>query len=477
MQKIKGDTMKTILWLMVLLLLFSLSGVLLAQPASNPWWVADGGGGKSAGSGLTLAASVGQPAVSRLSGAPLAIEEGYLPGVRMLTGTLKAPITLQIAWNLVAVPLQTADMRKATLYPTASTAAFTYQPGGYAAKDTLRNCTGYWIKVPASTSYTIEGMPVARESVTVYTGWNMVGGVSVPMLASTVTGIPSVGITSQFFAYIGGVGYYSDDTLRPGAGYWVKVNANGRLVFTPPGIVPRQAPKAPAKQAVAAGKDLFSSFVLKDRGGRERKLLYSGSAAEVDMQKYELPPLPPDGELDIRYGSQRYAEKVRGGSGQTESFPIQVTGGEFPLVLNWDCSEESWSGAALEVLYAGEKPKQYALDGKGSVTIAGENFLGMRLIVKPGQAVELPKEYALYQNYPNPFNPATTIRYDLPVAGKVSLKVYDMLGQEVAVLADAYQDAGRKSVEWNASGVGSGVYFCRIVAGDYTTARKLVVLK
>jgi hypothetical protein len=94
---------------------------------------------------------------------------------------------------------------------------------------------------------------------------------------------------------------------------------------------------------------------------------------------------------------------------------------------------------------------------------------------------ELPKEFRLDQNYPNPFNPGTIITYALPSPVHVMLKVYNMLGQEVATLVDGLQDAGFKAVKFDmaaASGIlPSGIYFYRLNAGSYSDMKKMVVLK
>ncbi|MFH1851274.1 MAG: T9SS type A sorting domain-containing protein [Candidatus Neomarinimicrobiota bacterium] len=89
----------------------------------------------------------------------------------------------------------------------------------------------------------------------------------------------------------------------------------------------------------------------------------------------------------------------------------------------------------------------------------------------------LPRQFSLLQNYPNPFNPITTIHYELAIRTDVQLTIYDLLGKEVTTLVSESQNAGYKSVQWDASNVASGVYIYRIKAGDYVQTRKMVVLK
>jgi len=89
----------------------------------------------------------------------------------------------------------------------------------------------------------------------------------------------------------------------------------------------------------------------------------------------------------------------------------------------------------------------------------------------------LPKDITLYQNHPNPFNPVTTIQYELPKRSDVQINIYDLLGKKVTTLVSETQDAGFKSVQWDATSVPSGIYFYRLEAGNQTITRKLVVLK
>jgi hypothetical protein len=91
---------------------------------------------------------------------------------------------------------------------------------------------------------------------------------------------------------------------------------------------------------------------------------------------------------------------------------------------------------------------------------------------------EAPQTFHLYQNYPNPFNPTTMINYELPANSLVTLKVYNVLGKDVATLVNAEMEAeGTHRVQFNASGLSSGIYFYRLVAGTNTQVKRLVFMK
>jgi hypothetical protein len=97
--------------------------------------------------------------------------------------------------------------------------------------------------------------------------------------------------------------------------------------------------------------------------------------------------------------------------------------------------------------------------------------------VASGEEFAAPTEFALAQNSPNPFNPTTTISYQLPVAGKARLSVYDMLGREVAVLVDEEKEAGSHKAIFDASGLASGAYIYRIEAGSFVQAKRMLLVR
>jgi hypothetical protein len=89
----------------------------------------------------------------------------------------------------------------------------------------------------------------------------------------------------------------------------------------------------------------------------------------------------------------------------------------------------------------------------------------------------VPNQFSLSQNYPNPFNPATNLRFTVPEARFVSLKIYDLLGKEVATFVSESLNPGSYSVQWDAARYPSGIYFYRLSAGGFTATKRMLLLK
>jgi hypothetical protein len=127
--------------------------------------------------------------------------------------------------------------------------------------------------------------------------------------------------------------------------------------------------------------------------------------------------------------------------------------------------------------------KQIDLDGEYQYYELTDavNLINVTSIINDG----LPNEFELFQNYPNPFNPSTTIKYSLPYVGTghapsvqiVNLVVYDQLGREVTTLVDEQQNPGIHQVEWDASGLASGIYVYRLTSKYFTSTKKMILLR
>ncbi len=179
---------------------------------------------------------------------------------------------------------------------------------------------------------------------------------------------------------------------------------------------------------------------------------YSYTPAQVGWQSFDITGANVNGDF--------YVSVLYDGTNQP------LIGGDLPPGNQraYEYNSSSWSKL--------NSPDDYTLFMRATVTsTTGVVEIDSRV----------PPTFELAQNYPNPFNPTTTIKYQLPVEGKVTITVYNMLGQVVQVLTDEIQSAGYKSVEWNASALGggfaSGLYFYRIQAGNFIETKKLLLLK
>jgi hypothetical protein len=112
-----------------------------------------------------------------------------------------------------------------------------------------------------------------------------------------------------------------------------------------------------------------------------------------------------------------------------------------------------------------------------NLTLYGLTVAGQLTGIRSADNNKLPKAYCLYKNYPNPFNPTTIIKYDIPKQSNVLLKVYSIIGKEVATLVNETQSAGAYSVNFKADNLASGIYIYQITAGSFVRTQKMMLLK
>jgi hypothetical protein len=131
-------------------------------------------------------------------------------------------------------------------------------------------------------------------------------------------------------------------------------------------------------------------------------------------------------------------------------------------------------------------PVSIATLGIGKHAVVGEVFgywlsdtlwIEVEALTDVRSTDKIPQDYLLQNNYPNPFNPSTTINYQLPKQSYITLKVFDVLGREVATLVNRVEEQGYKSVNFDASKLSSGIYYYRLQAGNYAETKKLLLLR
>jgi len=163
-----------------------------------------------------------------------------------------------------------------------------------------------------------------------------------------------------------------------------------------------------------------------------------------------------------------------------------------PVLVAYSLVQEQWAGWGnlidIDPLFCDPDSGDYSLAENSPCVGTGEDGsnmgafgVGCEAILSTDKDV-IPLQYILHQNYPNPFNPVTTLRYDLPENGLVNITIYDMLGRQVKTLMDQTQNAGYRSIVWDAINdygkpVSAGIYLYQIQAGEYMQTKMMVLLK
>lgn len=166
---------------------------------------------------------------------------------------------------------------------------------------------------------------------------------------------------------------------------------------------------------------------------------------------------------------------------------LNVTPGECVTIKYDSTGKQQWMAKHSGLKPFSFTPIAVAVDSAGNAIVAGSDSgegwsvfstikYGNTLVAVEDDSKSAPSQYALGQNYPNPFKPATTIRYAIPKAVKVVLRIYDLLGHEIATLVDETQAPGEHAFDWNPpTNLANGVYFYRLRAGSFDETKKLVV--
>ena len=321
---------------------------------------------------------------------------------------------------------------------------------------------GFKVYLSEPDTITTSGLPVASTTpIPLEKGWNFLSYLPMrPMDASMAFASAAdnlvVALRDDGKAYFPRYGLNDMGYLYPGKGYKLYLAAADTLVY--PSV-------AVGKSLAVHERQVAAPQYFADKIGTGDAHCILINSAEGLARGDEIAVVTQDDQL---VGSVVW-------EGQAVSLPAWKDDERTPEKDGWQPGDrlrfQVWDRAADRVT----EPEASYVEGTDS---PGE----MPVTVVRLSARSLPREYALSQNHPNPFNPSTTIRYALPENGKVTLSIYNMVGQKIQTLVDSWQQAGAYVAHWNGkdeSGreVGSGIYLCRMESGAFTRVNKMVLLK
>jgi hypothetical protein len=375
--------------------------------------------------------------------------------------TFQLSLDIENGWNMISIPgllpgTQNVDSWWTNRDPVAN--VWRYVPGsGYFSTSNMIPGKGYWMKNLGATTYNTgdewpaEGIRIVRhDPINASSGWNIFGAYEEIVPAAGLTTIPSGLITGPVYGYSGG--YFTPANLEPGNGYWVKLSGDGQI------IIPDAALKV-TDQVVDWFKDNWGRITFIDAEGKNFTLY--AVEGEVDLNLYELPPPPPAGLFDIRFGSGRIAEDL-----SSSVKTIEMSGVTYPLTVRVH-------GKDIRLMDEGGKMLNVSLKDGEDIVI--ENMIMNKLMVS-GES--LPTVYSLEQNYPNPFNPSTLIEFSLPEdVANVNLSIYNTLGEKIAELVSASLQAGKYQYQWNAQDLATGMYVYQLRTDKFNFVKKMLLIK
>jgi hypothetical protein len=403
--------------------------------------------------------------------------------INIINPFVSVPISVEKRWNIVSNPVSVANDSVKILFPSSTSVAYVFSNGVYQANGRIENGAGYWLKFGTAEAETLTGGPHADDTVDVVAGWNIVGSISESIPISNIS-VLGTSIQSSFFGYKNG--YVAADSIIPGKGYWVKVSAIGQLYFYSPTIITKNISRPSVSSNPLTS---LNRLTFEDARAYEQDL-YFGMEKEIlpSSTLYELPPQPPSGIFDVRFSSQRMAEVYSSPLETSLHYPISISSAVYPITVKWNVTQDVAEVYELLMQDGLNTTKEVQLLGSGSVRL--DNSAKAKLMLMVQSKNVMPAEFKLLQNYPNPFNPMTEIQYGLPVVSKVTLRVYNTLGQTVRVLVDGIQGAGNKVAQFDASSLSSGIYFYSLTATSiekdavhpnavqtYQSVKKMMLLK
>jgi hypothetical protein len=416
------------------------------------------------------------------AGAPLAdilrIPVRMTVGSGSSTVTLGVPITLN--WNIVSLPVSAPtpnDSVKNLYVNSVNPYAFAFV-GGYVQRFTMSNGPGYWVKCNATYTQNITGTQRDTLTIPVALNWNMIGSIStaIDTFAAHVTPTPANLRASNYFKYASG--YVVATTIQPGGGYWVKANGAGSFFMHATGPAAKGVPQVAGTQRSI---EELNTLTIRDANGGSQTLYFGADAnGEIPVAMFAMPPAPPEGSFDARFASSEGGLMVQTHAEQIENvvdLPITIQSSAYPLTVSWKVTDGSYE--------LSDGSASHPMKGEGTVKITDSRV--QQLMLKVTGSSGLPKEFALSQNYPNPFNPTTNIKYALPVDSRVTMDLYNIVGQRVRTLVNDNVAAGYHIAEWDGRGnagqqLASGVYFLQMSAKgtngkSFSELRKLMMLK
>lgn len=372
-----------------------------------------------------------------------------------ITSFYKAEQKIGGDWDLISIPLKNGTSGQIQIVGFDKV---------YTRDNSIKPGKGYWVRNNTEATINIAGEGFINGDITLNSGWNLIGGLSDTFLLSGISDPQNILSNAQIFEYHNKTYRAVSGSLSPGKGYWMNAEESGTIRFQMPGTQSGKIQNSHVNKTPISGLHRleFNSNGITQDFWISDKELHSN-----ELIQFLLPPKAPSGYLDVR-SDENYSISDQ----STQN--INLISDSYPVVINF------YQDGPISPDYS------YRLIGMKGQDEIHLNLTDQQLEIpfamdlirlERVKSNELITEFKLHSNYPNPFNPSTNIRYELPQQSPVRIEVFDVVGRRIALLVDATQQSGTYTVQFDGSGIASGLYLLRFQAGRFNETRQITLIK
>lgn len=393
-------------------------------------------------------------------------------------------------WNMLSLPVRPSNPKITTVYPNAMTSnVLVFVPGQWAeTEENLRPGQGFFIRYNNTIDRIFAGAkinkisPAYGDKIRIFNGWNLIGSISTPTSVNNISfednaaagTVPEDVVSGMidymkkydYYAYSPEKGYYPVNSLLPGRGHFVKVGyknddkANDSVAKKIEAylVINQNTAKAFSNETSSKYNVLngATEITINDNAQKSTSL-YLTNESNLEVSNFEMPPVFGDYCFDARFNNN---SKIS----VNEKSMIKLNAVDYPISLtakNSDADLFFYDAMTNELLGV----------------IAKNSGKNVEVRSTRGNKINVVKSEIEFNAYPNPVVSTAKVNYTVPEESMVSVKLFDALGNEVAVLVNSYLVANNYTVDLDAANLSNGAYILKVTAGNYTAVRTITVVK
>jgi hypothetical protein len=369
-------------------------------------------------------------------------------------------------WNLLSLPVNPSSAFYKNVFKKSVNIPVLFTQNSYQQEEALRPGIGYFIKyADEDVDRTVAGSRIYRINdenfpVNLYDGWNTIGSLSRPTNVESVSLIPVNSgvfptIEGDIYGYVTDRGYQAVSEIVPGLGYWIKIKGRAQLDMS--------LSKATGIDFRAVRSSVIASATklgVRDNEGKNSDLYIVENGTLAARNFFELPPLPPNGLFDVRFGTNQYVDDATNPM-------VRLQGATFPVELTVNNPNRSYTvsnaitGEVLGTINAGIN---------NSVVITDRTATAIRLAAVDAAVAGV-------NVMPNPVASNGTLEYTVAEAGNVSIVLYSAVGEEISTLVNETKLVGTYGIDLNTSTLAPGRYIVKMTNGANVLTSSVTVVR